>query len=85
MLAGGKDGLGAVSDTHYREVREKPLLMIHSLEPKGDSVAGPIAAFGISFPFGDYLTTINVVVNKVWLKQMQGYADDPDDEEDYDA
>lgn len=85
MLAGGKDGLGAVSDTHYREVREKPLLMIHSLEPKGDSVAGPIAAFGISFPFGDYLTNINVVVNKVWLKQMQGYADYPDDEEDYDA
>ncbi|QXR36360.1 Z1 domain-containing protein [Alcaligenes aquatilis] len=85
VLAGGKDGLGAVSDTHYREVREKPLLMIHSLEPKGDSVAGPIAAFGISFPFGDYLTTINVVVNKVWLKQMQGYVDDPDDEEDYDA
>ncbi|MDV2116878.1 Z1 domain-containing protein [Alcaligenes faecalis] len=85
ILAEGKDGLGAVSDTHYREVREKPLLMIHSLEPKGDSVAGPIAAFGISFPFGDYLTTINVVVNKVWLKQMQGYVDDPDDEEDYDA
>lgn len=85
VRAGGEDGLGAISDTHYREVREKPLLMIHSLEPKGDSVTGPIAAFGISFPFGDYLTTINVVVNKVWLKQMQGYADDPDDEEDYDA
>jgi hypothetical protein len=83
--AGGDDGSGAVSDTHYRMVRNKPLLMIHSLEPKGEAVTGPIAAFGISFPYGDYSTTINVVVNKVWLQQMQGYADDPDQEEDYDA
>ena len=66
-------------------VRNKPLLMIHSIEPKGEGVTGPIAAFGLSFPYGDYLTTINIVVNKVWLQQMQGYADDPDEEEDYDA
>lgn len=84
-LAGGEDGTGAVSDTHYRMVRNKPLLMIHSLEPRGEAVTGPIAAFGVSFPYGDYSTTINVVVNKVWLQQMQGYADDPDEEEDYDA
>lgn len=76
---------GAVSDTHYRTVRNKPLLMIHSLEPKDASLTSPVAAFGISFPGGDYQTTINVVVNKVWLQQMQGYADDPDDDEDYDA
>lgn len=84
-LAGGEDGSGAVSDTHYRMVRNKPLLMIHSLEPKGEAVTGLIAAFGVSFPYGDYSTTINVVVNKVWLQQMQGYADDPDEEDDYDA
>ena len=84
-LARGNDGTAAVSDTHYRMVRNKPLLMIHSLEPKAGSVAAPIAAFGVSFPYGDYSTTINVVVNKVWLQQMQGYADDPDEEEDYDA
>lgn len=84
-LAGGEDGAGAVSDTHYRMVRNKPLLMIHSLEPRGEAVTGPIAAFGVSFPYGDYSTTINVVVNKVWLQQMQGYDDNPDDEEDYDA
>jgi len=65
-------------------VRNKPLLMIHSLEPKGD-VEGPIAAFGVSFPYGDYSTTINVVVNQVWLQQMQGYGDDPDEEEDFDG
>jgi Z1 domain len=84
-LARGADGTGAVSDTHYRRVRNKPLLMIHSLMPKGEGVPGPIAAFGISFPYGDYLTTVTIVVNKVWLQQMQGGADDPDDEEDYDA
>lgn len=84
-LAAGENGAGAVSDTHYRMVRNRPLLMIHSLEPKGELVTGPVAAFGVSFPYGDYSTTINVVVNKVWLQQMQGYADDPDDEEDYDA
>jgi hypothetical protein len=84
QLACGEDGTGAVSDTHYRMVRNRPLLMIHSLEPRDGAVAGPIAAFGVSFPYGDYLTTVNVVVNKVWLQQMQGYADDPDEEEDYD-
>lgn len=84
-LAGGEDGTGAVSDTHYRMVRNRPLLMIHSLEPRDGAVAGPIAAFGVSFPYGDYSTTINVVVNKVWLQQMQGYGDDPDEEEDYDV
>jgi hypothetical protein len=84
-LACGEDGTGAVSDTHYRMVRNRPLLMIHSLEPRDEAVAGPIAAFGVSFPYGDYSTTVNVVVNKVWLQQMQGYGDDPDEEEDYDA
>lgn len=84
-LAGGEDGTGAVSDTHYRMVRNRPLLMIHSLEPRDGAVAGPVAAFGVSFPYGDYSTTVNVVVNKVWLQQMQGYGDDPDEEEDYDV
>ena len=85
VLAGGEDGSGAVSDTHYRMVRNRPLLMIHSLEPRDGALTGPIAAFGVSFPYGDYATTINVVVNKVWLQHMQGYSDDPDEEEDYDA
>jgi hypothetical protein len=85
VLAGGDDGSGAVSDTHYRMVRNRPLLMIHSLEPRDEALKGPIAAFGMSFPYGDYATTINVVVNKIWLQQMQGYSDDPDEEDDYDA
>lgn len=76
----------APSDTHYREIRNKPLLMIHCLDPHGKSdVKGPIAAFGVSFPPGHYDTEIEVVANKVWLERMQGAPDDPDDEEDYDA
>ncbi|KVR02198.1 endonuclease [Burkholderia ubonensis] len=84
--AASGDSPGAVSDTHYREVRKKPLLMIHSLAPRGDSkVKGPIAAFGVSFPPGHYETEIEVVANRVWLEQMQGVPDNPDEEEDYDA
>lgn len=83
--AASKDPSVAPSDTHYREVRGKPLLMIHSLDPHGNSrVKGPIAAFGVSFPPGHYETEIEVVANRVWLERMQGTPDDPDDEEDYD-
>lgn len=74
------------SDTHYREVRNKPLLMIHVLGPVGsENPALRVPAFGISFPFGDYLRTIDVVANKVWIDQMQsGPSDNPDDEDDFD-
>lgn len=85
-LAASEEKPVAPSDTHYREVRNKPLLMIHSLDPQGDSRAkGPIAAFGVSFPPGHYETEIEVVANRVWLERMQGTPDDPDDEDDYDA
>ena len=85
-LAASGDKPVAPSDTHYREIRNKPLLMIHSLEPRGDPrVKGPIAAFGVSFPHGHYGTEIEVVANRIWLERMQGTPDDPDEEEDYDA
>jgi len=84
-LAARDEGSGAVSDAHYRMVRNKPLLMLHSLAARDNETLGPIAAYGISFPYGDYLTTITVVANKVWLQQMQGPPDDPDEEDDYDA
>jgi hypothetical protein len=64
-LAASGDNPVAPSDTHYREIRNKPLLMIHSLEPRGDPrVKGPIAAFGVSFPHGHYGTEIEVVANR---------------------
>lgn len=91
-LAHQESSTAPVSDVHYRLVRNKPLLMIHSLkprdgkvlEPRDRKIVGPIAAFGVSFPGGDYSTTIEVVVNKVWLQKMQGYDDNPDDEDDFD-
>lgn len=76
---------GAVSDAHYRMVRNKPLLMIHSLEPRDKLGKEPVAAFGISFPYGDYSTTVEVVANQVWLRAMQGQEDNPGEEEDFDA
>lgn len=74
------------SDTHYRAVRNKPLLMIHVLKPDGDGAPNVrVPAFGISFPSGHYTTQIEVVANPVWLAMMQGaYSDDPNDDEDYD-
>ncbi|ENO8654619.1 Z1 domain-containing protein [Yersinia enterocolitica] len=84
-LAASGDNPVYPSDTHYREIRNKPLLMIHSLDPHGKpSIKGPIAAFGVSFPPGHYKTEIEVVANRVWLERMQGAPDDPDEEEDYD-
>ncbi|MDR5660172.1 Z1 domain-containing protein [Burkholderia cenocepacia] len=84
--AASGDNPGAPSDTHYRGVRGKPLLMIHSLDPHSDArVKGPIAAFGVSFPPGHYETEIEVVANRVWVERMQGVPDNPDDEEDYDV
>jgi hypothetical protein len=85
VRAESKEDGGAVSDTHYREIRNKPLLMLHSLGPKSKEVKGPIAAFGMSFPFEKDIPTIDVVVNRIWLRQMQGTDDNPDDEEDWDA
>lgn len=85
-LAASGDNPVAPSDTHYREIRNKPLLMIHSVDPHGDArVNGPITAFGVSFPPGHYDVEIEVVANRVWVERMQGTPDDPDDEEDYDA
>jgi len=77
------------SDFHYRIVRNKPLLMIHILEPKETSLeelcGQRVPAFGVSFPNGLFDTEIEVVANRVWVEQMYGsLEDDPDAEDDYD-
>ena len=74
------------SDTHYRAVRNKPLLMLHVLEPKDtEKVFKRVPAFGVSFPYGLYDVEISVVANRVWLEQMYGSLNDsPDEDEDYD-
>lgn len=64
-------GRPVVSDWFYREQRAKPLLMIHSLEPVGhETLKGPIISFGISFPPGDYVTSVAVVANKIWMQRF---------------
>lgn len=85
--SGIKSKTGKPSDYHYRVVRNKPLLMIHVLTPiENNSLSGyRVPAFGVSYPDGLYRTEVKVTVNKVWLKQMQGPTDNPDEEEDYDA
>lgn len=72
------------SDAHFREVRKKPLLMVHMLGPVGGSEVR-VPAYGISFPFGNYLKTVEVVANKVLVDQLRGsLRDDPDEEDDFD-
>ena len=75
------------SDFHYRLVRNKPLLMVHILEPtQNDEFKGMrVPAWGLSYPDGQYGTAIEVVANRVWIEQMYGpLDDDPDDGGDYD-
>ncbi len=79
-------GAAAPSDRDYREVRNKPLLMIHVLNPvEGDESQDRVPAFGVSFPFGLYNTEIKVVANTVWIERMHGPpVDTLDEDEDYD-
>jgi hypothetical protein len=75
----------AASDLHYRRERNRPLVMVHVLEPtNNDDLKGQrIPAFGVSFPDGDYSTTVEIVANKVWIEHMYGsLTDDPDEEDD---
>jgi hypothetical protein len=77
----------APSDLHYRQERNRPLIMVHVLEPmKNDGLKGQrIPAFGVSFPDGDYSTTVEIVANRIWIEQMYGaLTDDPDEEDDDD-
>lgn len=76
----------APSDIHYREVRNKPLLMLHVLGLKGtEEERIRVPAFGISFPGGHYDKSVRVVANSVWLDQMLGSeVDKPDEEDDFD-
>lgn len=77
----------APSDTHYRAVRKKPLLMLHVLTPTDNRAleGRRIPAFGVSFPHGLFHKTVEIVATKLWVEQMYGSMnDDPDLDEDYD-
>jgi hypothetical protein len=82
-LAREDDGK-APSDTHYRTIRNKPLLMLHILSLQSERGRVRVPAFGISFPPGLYGTEVKVVANSIWIASMSGPEDNPDDEEDFD-
>lgn len=79
-------GADAPSDVHFREVRKKPLLMLHILKVVSKKkIQERVPAIGISFPGGHYSKTVSVVANAVWIDLMLGAPiDNPDDEDDYD-
>lgn len=88
-----EDGMN-IADKYYREIRPRPLLMLHVVKlvhkiKEGNRVEllmDQVPALGISFPGGDYSITVDCVVNQVWLRQLQEESfDDPDEEEDYDS
>jgi hypothetical protein len=78
-----------ISDVFYRDVRKKPLLMIHLLRlvhqkaGKETFLMDKVPALGIRFPVGDYSKNAKYIVNKVWLEQDM--FDDPSEEDDYET
>lgn len=77
-----------IADYHYRDVRNKPLLMIHILKPKNDKLEteqiGLMPAFGIRFPDGNYdkSVDIDVMANSVWMKENY-FDNEEEDDLDY--
>nr|MDA3936754.1 hypothetical protein [Actinomycetota bacterium] len=77
-------------DKIYREVRTRPLLLVHLLEvlpnenvPKAaklPKVAGPVVAWGISFPAtAVHESRVEFLATTTWLRES--YGDDIDEEE----
>jgi hypothetical protein len=76
---------GNPSDTHFRAVRDKPLLMIHSLRARDqEKIPSIIAAFGVSFPFGGDAQRISVMANKIWVEQNTLTIDEDEEGDELD-
>ncbi len=73
QIALAESNTGTVSDVNYREVRNKPLLMIHLIncDENNDRLESMAPAFGVSFPCGEFDKSVDVVVNQVYLQQMK--------------
>ncbi|MHB8794817.1 MAG: Z1 domain-containing protein [Candidatus Nanopelagicales bacterium] len=73
-------------DKAYRDVRERPLLVLHLLSMKlsEDGVAtGPWAAWSMSFPKWDEdERTVSYQVNRVWVRENLGWEEEALDEGD---
>jgi hypothetical protein len=66
----------------YREIRDRPLLVVHLLKVKGapavlgDLSRDPVAAYSISFPSTEIPgQEISYVVNETWRKQQMEELD----------
>ena len=71
-------------DKAYREMRTKPLLMIHLIDVntngQGDPITQPVVAWGISFPRTQREERrVEYVVNTTWLRE--NFGDDVDEDE----
>ncbi len=71
-------------DKAYREMRTKPLLMIHLIDidtkGQGDPITQPVVAWGISFPRTQREERrVEYVVNTTWLRE--NFDDDVDEDE----
>ena len=71
-------------DKAYREMRRKPLLMIHLIDidtkGRGDPIGQPVVAWGISFPpTNREEQRVEYVVNTTWLRE--NVSDEVDEEE----
>ena len=71
-------------DRIYREVRERPLLMIHLLEIKGQNpsteTSQPVVAWGISFPRTRRPEDrVEYVVNSILMRELYEVEDNDDD------
>jgi hypothetical protein len=72
-----------LSDRDYRAIRNKPLLMLHILEFPDDHFKR-VPAFGISFPYGDYVSTVEVALNPVGAQRPEETIAGGVDEEEID-
>jgi hypothetical protein len=79
-----------VSDRHYRAQRERPLCLLHAVQPQSDGLpplpALPLMAVGLSFPKlrGEAREgRVKYVVTTTKLKELYGMPDDESD--DYSA
>lgn len=76
-------------DRIYREIRNRPLLIIHLLVigEKDDDLksATPVVAYSISFPStGHEERTVEYIVNPTWMQEHYGDWEDEDEEVDDD-
>ncbi|MFA5455303.1 MAG: Z1 domain-containing protein [Sulfurimonas sp.] len=68
----------------YRQVRNKPLLVVKVLEIATQSsiIAREAIAFGISFPKSFNNRSVEFKVNKVWIKQNLGVENEDEERDD---